>query len=69
MLSQLIGRYPDPILPSGVVVACRPVLTGEQDEARMRRVFDAVSAPSRLVFIDTARAAAIGSGAAAGTHC
>jgi rod shape-determining protein MreB len=67
MLSQLIGRYSDPIPPSGVVVACRPVLTGEQDEAKMRRVLEAVFAPSRLVFIDTVRAAAIGSGAAAGT--
>ena len=67
MLSQLIGRYSDPIPPGGVVVACRPVLTGEQDQARMRRVLETVFVPSRLVFIDTVRVAAIGSGAAAGT--
>ena len=67
MLSQLIGRYSDPIPSGGVVVACRPVLAGEQDQARMRHVLEAVFEPSRLVFIDTVRAAAVGSGAAAGT--
>ena len=67
MLSQLIGRYSDPIPPGGVVVACRPVLAGEQDQARMRHVLEAVFTPSKLVFLDTVRAAAIGSGAAAGT--
>ncbi|EWM64988.1 hypothetical protein MCBG_02121 [Micromonospora sp. M42] len=48
----------------GVVAACRPVLAGEHDQTVMRRVVETVLAPSRLVFIDTVRAAAIGSGAA-----
>jgi rod shape-determining protein MreB len=67
LLSQLIRRYTEPLPAGAVVVACRPVLTDEQDRAVMRRVFEAVFAPSRLVFMDTVGAAAIGSGAAAGT--
>lgn len=66
-LSQLIGRYADPIPAGGVAVACRPVLASAEDQAMTRRVLEAVFQPSRLVFIDTVRAAAIGSGAAAGT--
>ncbi|MBM7077241.1 cell shape-determining protein MreB [Micromonospora sp. MMS20-R1-14] len=49
------------------VAACRPVLAGEHDQTVVRRVVEAVLAPSHLVFIDTVRAAAIGSGAAAGS--
>ncbi|MCU7730979.1 rod shape-determining protein [Actinoplanes sp. KI2] len=67
MLSQLIRRFSEPIPAGGVVVACRPVLAGERDQAAMRRVIEAVFAPARLVFIDAVRAAAIGSGAAAGS--
>jgi len=67
LLSQLVHRYPEPVQAGGVVVACRPVLTGESDQAVTRRVVNAVFAPSRLVFIDAVRAAAVGSGAAAGT--
>jgi len=66
LLSQLVRRYPEPIPPGGVVVACRPVLATESDQDAVRRVLDAVFAPARLLFIDTVRAAAVGSGAAAG---
>jgi rod shape-determining protein MreB len=48
------------------VVACRPVLAGPDDEAAMRRLLTEVVAPSRVLFIDTVRAAAIGAGAAPG---
>jgi rod shape-determining protein MreB len=67
LLSQLIRRYSEPVPAGAVVAACRPVLAGEQDQAVLRHVLEAVFAPTRLVFIDTVRAAAIGSGAAAGT--
>lgn len=67
LLSQLIRRYREPIPAGGVVAACRPVLAGDQDQAAMRSVLEEVFAPARLVFIDTVRAAAIGSGAAAGS--
>jgi rod shape-determining protein MreB and related proteins len=67
MLSQLIRRFSEPIPAGGIVAACRPVLAGDQDQAAMRRVIEAVFTPTRLMFIDTVRAAAIGSGAAAGS--
>ncbi|GIF01046.1 rod shape-determining protein [Paractinoplanes rishiriensis] len=67
LLTQLIRRYGDPVPPGGVVAACRPVQAGEPEQAAMRHVLESVFEPRRLVFIDTVRAAAIGSGAAAGT--
>ncbi|WP_433359579.1 cell shape-determining protein MreB [Actinoplanes sp. CA-142083] len=67
VLRRLVRRYPDPVPAGGVVAVCRPVLAGAPDQAAMRRVLDEVFQPSRVVFIDTVRAAAIGSGAAAGT--
>ncbi|GIF01143.1 rod shape-determining protein [Paractinoplanes rishiriensis] len=67
LLSQLIRRYREPVPEGGVVAACRPVSSSEADQTVIRRVLDAVFAPSRIVFIDTVRAAAIGSGAAAGS--
>ncbi|GLZ02045.1 rod shape-determining protein [Actinoplanes sp. NBRC 103695] len=67
LLSQLIRRYSEPVPAGGVVAACRPVLAGDRDQAVMRVVLEEVFAPTRLVFIDTVRAAAIGSGAAAGS--
>jgi rod shape-determining protein MreB and related proteins len=67
LLSQLTRQYADPVPSGGVVVACRPVLTDEPEQDAMRRVLENVFAPARLLFIDTVRAAAIGSGAAAGT--
>lgn len=66
LLSQLIRGYREPVPAGGIVAACRPVLAGEPDQATMRQVIETVFVPSRLVFIDTVRAAAIGSGAAAG---
>ncbi|MEU4428952.1 rod shape-determining protein [Actinoplanes sp. NPDC024001] len=67
LLSQLVRRFSQPIPDGGVVVACRPALAGDQDQAAMRGVLEEVFAPTRLVFIDTVRAAAIGSGAGAGS--
>jgi rod shape-determining protein MreB len=67
LLTHLVRRYPLPVPDGAVVVACRPVLATEADQEATRRVLDAVFAPTRLVFIDTVRAAAVGSGAAAGT--
>jgi rod shape-determining protein MreB len=48
------------------MVACRPVLAAPVDQDAIRRVVTAVFAPSRVLLIDTVRAAAIGSGAATG---
>ncbi|HET6534272.1 MAG TPA: rod shape-determining protein [Actinoplanes sp.] len=67
LLQHLVAQYPQPVPTGGVVVACQPVLATEADRTVTRRVLDAVFAPARLHFIDTVRAAAIGSGAAAGT--
>lgn len=67
VLTRLVERYPDPMPPADLVVACRPVLTTAADEALMRQVLDTAFAPRRIVFIDSVRAAAIGSGATAGT--
>ena len=56
-----------PALPVGpVVVACRPVLATSADQDVIRRVVNAVFAPSRLLLIDTVRATLIGSRMAAG---
>jgi rod shape-determining protein MreB len=67
LLSGLLCRYAEPVQPGGVVVACRPVLSAPADDEAVRRLMTAVFAPSRLLLIDTVRAAAIGAGAAAGT--
>ena len=66
-LSRLVRQYPRPVPAGGVVVACRPLLASAADQDATRRVIDAVLAPARVLFIDTVRAAAVGSGAAAGT--
>jgi rod shape-determining protein MreB len=66
LLTRLL-RQSSPPRPAGpVVVACRPVLATGADQDAIRRVVQAVFAPSRLLLIDTVRAAAIGSGAVAG---
>lgn len=67
VLTSLIERLPAPMPPADLLVACRPVLTSEADEALMRRVLDSAFAPRRIVFIDSVRAAAIGAGATAGS--
>jgi rod shape-determining protein MreB len=66
LLSELAGRYPEPVPGGGVVVVCRPVLSSESDQEETRKVIDAAFAPRRTIFIDTIRAAAIGAGAGAG---
>ena len=67
LLTRMVSRYAEPVPAGGMVVACRPVGATEADQAATRLVLEAVFAPARLHFIDTVRAAAIGSGAAAGT--
>ncbi|RQX02518.1 hypothetical protein [Micromonospora inaquosa] len=58
VLAGLIRRYRDPIPAGSVVVVCRPVLASATEQDALRQVAAAVFAPSRLVFIDTVRAAA-----------
>ncbi|WP_158647123.1 rod shape-determining protein [Actinoplanes sp. ATCC 53533] len=67
VLAGLIRRYRDPIPAGPVVVVCRPVLATATEQDVLRQVAAAVFAPSRVVFIDTIRAAAIGAGAGAGS--
>ena len=66
VLTQLARRQRDPIPAGPVVVVCRPVLATMAEQYALRRVATAVFAPSRVLFIDTVRAAAIGAGAAMG---
>ncbi|MBF9128397.1 rod shape-determining protein [Plantactinospora sp. S1510] len=66
VLSQLIRQYRDPIPAGPVVVVCRPVQTTTTEQHALGQVVEAVFAPSRVLFIDTVRAAAIGAGAATG---
>jgi rod shape-determining protein MreB and related proteins len=67
VLSGLIREYRDPIPAGAVVVVCRPVLATMAEQYAIRQVVAAVLAPSRILFIDTVRAAAIGAGAATGS--
>ncbi|PWK45130.1 rod shape-determining protein MreB [Actinoplanes xinjiangensis] len=66
MLSQLVGTFAQPVPSGGVVVACRPVLASGDDQETTRRVLKAVFEPSRVLLIDSVRAAAIGAGETAG---
>ena len=66
LLTRLLGTSSQPLPAGPVVVACRPVLATVADQDAIRRVMTTVFAPCRLLLIDTVRAAAIGSGAAAG---
>jgi rod shape-determining protein MreB len=59
-LTQLLRRYHRPVPAGGIVVACMPVLATEDDEAVARQLLTDVFDPSRVLFIDTVRAAAIG---------
>jgi rod shape-determining protein MreB len=59
-LTRLKRRYHRPVSAGAVVVACRPALATGDDEAVARKVLTEVFDPSRLLFIDTVRAAAIG---------
>lgn len=67
VLENLIARFDEPVPPGGIVVAGRPVLTAAADQHALRAVLHEVLRPARVLFIDNVRAAAIGSGAAAGT--
>ncbi|BBH70096.1 hypothetical protein ACTI_67810 [Actinoplanes sp. OR16] len=67
LLTELAHRFPQPLPAVDVVVACRPVLSTDDDQDVMRHVIDTAFAPRRTVFIESVRAAAIGSGAAAGS--
>ena len=67
LLTRMVSRYAEPVPTGSTIVACRPVQATEADQAATRQVLEAVFSPARLHFIDTVRAAAIGSGAAAGT--
>lgn len=66
LLARLLRRYRRPLPAGAVLVACRPVLATPDDELTIRRLLSAVFAPSRVLFIDTVQAAAIGAGAASG---
>jgi rod shape-determining protein MreB len=66
VLTRLIRQYRDPVPAGSVVVVCRPVQATMGEQYALRQVAAAALAPSRVLFIDTVRAAAIGSGAAMG---
>jgi rod shape-determining protein MreB len=65
-LSHLLRRHHRRLPAGAVVVACRPVLATEDDDTVARQLLTEVVAPSRLLFIDTVRAAAIGADARPG---
>jgi hypothetical protein len=66
LVTRLLHTFPQAPPAGPVVVACRSVLAAPADQDAIRRVVTAVFAPSRVLLIETVRAAAIGSGAAAG---
>jgi rod shape-determining protein MreB len=66
LLTRLVHTFPRSLATEPVVVACRPVLATADDQDAIRRVMTAAFAPSRVLLINTVRAAAIGSGAATG---
>ncbi|MEU1845304.1 rod shape-determining protein [Micromonospora sediminicola] len=66
-LRRLLRDHRAPAPEGALVVACRPVLSAPADQEAARRVLTAVLAPSRLLFVDSVRAGAVGAGAAAGT--
>ena len=68
LLERLLRRYRRPVPAGAVLVACRPVLSDADDDRTVRRLLAEVFAPSRILFIDTARAAAVGAGAAPGVQ-
>jgi rod shape-determining protein MreB len=67
VLTQLIRRGAEPIPAGPVVVVCRPVLATMAEQHALRQIVTEVLAPSRVLFIDSVRAAAIGAGAATGS--
>jgi rod shape-determining protein MreB len=65
LLTRLLHTFPQALPAGPLVVACRPVLASADDD-EIRRVVTEAFAPSRVLLIDTARAAAIASGTATG---
>ncbi len=65
MLTRLL-RYAQPLPKGPLVVACRPVLTAADDQRTLWQTLTNVFNPSRVLFIDSVRAAAIGAGASSG---
>jgi rod shape-determining protein MreB len=68
LLERLVRRYPRPVPAGAVLVACRPVLADADDDLAVRRLLADVFDPSRVLFIDTVRAAAVGAGAGPGVQ-
>lgn len=66
-LRRILRDHRASVPVGALVVACRPVLAAPAEQEATRRVLAAVLAPSRLLFLDSVRAGAIGAGAAAGT--
>jgi rod shape-determining protein MreB len=66
LLTELSRALPGSLPAGSVVVACRPVRYTPSDDDALRRVVAEVFAPSRVLLIDTVRAAAIGCAAASG---
>jgi rod shape-determining protein MreB len=66
LLTRLAYTLPSALTAGPVVVACRPVSASPGDEDAIRRVVTDAFTPSRVLLIDTVRAAAIGCGAAGG---
>ncbi|MGW0431851.1 rod shape-determining protein [Micromonospora sp. NPDC003197] len=66
LLTRLLEEHHDRPAGPPVVVACRPVLTTADDQARLRQVLTAAFAPARILLLDTVLAAAMGAGAASG---
>jgi rod shape-determining protein MreB and related proteins len=66
LLTRLLRTFPQPLAAGSTIVACRPVHAAFADEDVLRRVVATAFDPSRVLLIDTVRAAAIGSAAATG---
>jgi len=66
LLTEMSRELPGSLPPGSVVVACRPVRSTPSDDDALRRVIRAVFAPSKVLLIDSVRAAALGCAAAPG---
>ena len=62
LLKRQLRRYRRPMPAGAVLVACRPVLADDDDDRIVHRLLADVFSPSRVLFIDTVRAAAVGAG-------
>jgi rod shape-determining protein MreB len=66
LLTRLSRTFGNGLPAEPLVVACQPVLATSADQQAIRRVMTAAFAPSRVLLIDTVRAAAVGCAAATG---